>query len=64
MSTQQTLKGAPAITHRLKVYGHGHMENGLRRLAQEHQKKGFQQGISYALKNLTVFERLIGHQFK
>lgn len=64
MSSNKPLKGAAAITHRLKEYGHGHMEQGLKRLARESQKKGFQQGVQYTLNNLSFIERLLGHQFK
>ena len=59
------LKGAPAITHRMKVYG-GSMEGALTKLAKESkragQREGFQQGFNYALNELSLLERLVGHR--
>jgi len=59
------LRGAAAFTHKLKEYGYGKsMEAGVRRLATESKREGFEQGVNYALQRMSVFERLIGRQTK
>lgn len=59
------LRGAPLIAHRLKKYG-GSMQGGLERLAKESRnegkREGFQQGVQYALSELNILERIIGHK--
>jgi hypothetical protein len=62
---KKELKGAAAITHRLKEYGYGQsMEAGLQRLELEGEKKGFQLGINYALHSLSLKERIMGRRQK
>ncbi len=65
MNENKKLKGAAAITHRLKEYGYGRsMEAGLKRLAVESRREGFQQGVDFALNRLSLAERILGHQIK
>ena len=63
------LHGAAVTTHNLKEYGYGKsMAAGLERLAKESrqsgQREGFQQGFNYAMKNMSVLERLLGRRIK
>lgn len=60
--TTKPLKGAAKITHNLKVYGNGRMEDGLKRLSRESQLKGFKDGVNYAMQNMTLAERLFGRK--
>jgi len=59
------IQGASAFTKALKEYGGGKsMADGLKRVANEQRQQGFQQGVNYALKRLSLIERLTGHQIK
>ena len=59
------MKGASLFTHALKEYGGGKsMADGIKRIAVEQRQQGFQQGIEYALRKMSILERLIGHPFK
>ena len=59
------IQGASAFTKALKEYGGGKsMEDGLKRVATEQRQQGFQQGVRYALNNLSLLERVIGRPFK
>ena len=60
MNSRKSLKGAALITHNLKVYGNGRMQDGLKRLVQESKNEGFQQGIKYAMQSMSLRERLFG----
>lgn len=61
--SNKILKGAPVTTHRLKEYGHGiSMEAGLKRLQAESKRDGFQQGVNYALRSLSLAERILGRR--
>ncbi|MBQ8312959.1 MAG: hypothetical protein IJX84_07140 [Clostridia bacterium] len=61
----KTVKGAAMITHVLKEYGNGKsMVDGIKRIAVEQRQQGFQQGVNYALQNLSFVERLVGRSFK
>lgn len=41
---KRSLSGAAAITHNLKVFGDGRMQDGLKRLEDEARQQGIQQG--------------------
>lgn len=58
------LKGASMITHALKEYGGKSMADGIKRIAAEQRQQGFQQGVEYAMRNMNILERLVGHPIK
>ena len=43
---------ASELTHRLKVFGHGSMANGIERLAKDSMKRGYNEGYSKGQKNI------------
>ncbi len=53
MKTTKPLYGAAAITHNLKVYGNGHMEDGLKRLAIESEREGYHRGFQHAMEHIN-----------
>lgn len=58
------LKGASALTHALKEYGGKSMADGIKRIAVEQRQLGFQQGVEYTLRKMSIWERLFGHPIK
>lgn len=63
------LKGAAAITHGINEYGGNKgMQEGLKKMTIDSrragQQEGFQQGVNYALQNLSLLERVLGHRIK
>ena len=61
MSKTGKTQGAAAFTHALKEYGGGKsMAAGIKRIASEEKRKGFEEGIAYAFKRTTLLERLLG----
>lgn len=62
MAKQGSVKGASMISHGLKEFGYGKsMRDGLDRLARESREAGRQEAINY-LKNLNIFERILGRK--
>ena len=65
----KALKGAASITHRINEYGGNKgMNIGLEKLSSDSwragKQEGFQQGVNYALQNLSLWERVFGHRIK
>ena len=56
-------RGASSITHRLKAYSGGKsMRAGIEKLALEQRQQGFKQGVDYALRKLSLLERILGRR--
>jgi len=65
----KVLKGAAAITHGINEYGGNKgMLEGLKKMTADSrragQQEGFQRGVNYALQNLSLLERVLGHRIK
>lgn len=61
----ENTRGASSITHGLKVYSGGKsMRAGIEKLAFDQRQQGFRQGVDYALRNLSLLERILGRRLK